>query len=59
MEFIDNVGRLLGDELKKSLTRGSKLKIAAACFSIYAFESLKRELANIDSMECLTALIMS
>ncbi len=51
MEFIDNVGRLLGDELKKSLTRGSKLKIAAACFSIYAFESLKRELANIDSME--------
>jgi len=30
---------------------GAKLKIAASCFSIYAFEALKRELEKIESLE--------
>lgn len=30
---------------------GSKLKIAASCFSIYAFESLRSELEKIDSLQ--------
>src|ERR1039457_2157536 len=51
MEIIDNVNRLLGDNLKQSLTAGAKLKIAASCFSIYAFEALKAELEQIDSLE--------
>ncbi len=29
----------------------TKLKIAASCFSIYAFEALKKELSKIDSLE--------
>lgn len=51
MELLDNINHLVGDNLKQSLTPGAKLKIAASCFSIYAFESLKDELENIQSLE--------
>ena len=51
MEIIDNINRLLGDNLKQSLTAGAKLKIAASCFSIYAFEALKTELEKIELLE--------
>jgi len=51
MEIIDNINHLLGDNIKQDIEKGSKLKIAASCFSIYAFEALKRELQKIDSLE--------
>lgn len=51
MEIIDNINKLLGTDLKQTLTKGSKLKVAASCFSIYAYEALKAELSNVDSME--------
>ncbi len=51
MEIIDNISQLLGDNLKQTISEGSKLKIAASCFSIYAFEALKDELEKIDSLE--------
>ncbi|MNR82464.1 ATP-dependent helicase HepA [compost metagenome] len=51
MEIIDNISHLLGDDLKRTITEGVKLKIAASCFSIYAFEALKTELETIDSLE--------
>lgn len=44
MKLIDNVNSHLGDDLKQTLKKGSKLSIAAASFSIYAFEALKRNL---------------
>ena len=37
MEIIDNINRLLGDDLKHSILPGAKLRIAASCFSIYAY----------------------
>lgn len=43
MEIIDNLNKLLGDDIKVTLTRDSKLRIAASTFSIYAFESLRKE----------------
>ena len=43
MEIIDNINKLLGDDLKSTITSDSKLKIAASCFSIYAYEALKKE----------------
>ena len=49
--IIDNINHLLGDNLKQTIKPGSKLKIAASCFSIYAFEALKKELENIASLE--------
>jgi superfamily II DNA or RNA helicase len=51
MEIIDNINRLLGDDLKKALQPGAKLKIAASCFSIYAFEALRAELEKIESLQ--------
>ena len=51
MELIDNINQLLGDSLKRTVTPGSKLKIAASCFSIYAFEALKSELESIESLQ--------
>ncbi|MCW5961019.1 MAG: DEAD/DEAH box helicase family protein [Pyrinomonadaceae bacterium] len=51
MELIDNVSRLFGDDLQQTLKPGARLKIAASCFSIYAFEALKTELESVDSLE--------
>ena len=41
MEIIDNINRLLGDDFKQTLKPGARLKVAASCFSMYAFEVLK------------------
>ncbi len=49
--MIDNTSVLLGDDLKQTLGKGSRLKIAAACFSIYAFEALRQELEQVDSLQ--------
>ena len=51
MQLIDNINRLLGDDLQGELRPGAKLKIAASCFSIYAFEALRNELENLESFE--------
>ena len=51
MELIDNIGRLLGDDLKQALKPGAKLKVAASCFSMYAFEALKAELEQIEELQ--------
>lgn len=51
MKIIDNINSLLGDDLKASIHPKAKLKIAASCFSIYAYEALKSELAKIESLE--------
>ncbi|MEX1115317.1 MAG: helicase-related protein [Akkermansiaceae bacterium] len=51
LTLLDNITHLLGDDLKRTLTPGAKLKIAASCFSIYAYEALKAELEQVDSVE--------
>lgn len=51
MEIIDNVNRLLGDDLKDTLDRGSKVRIAASTFSIFAFEALRKELEQVSELE--------
>ena len=51
MKIIDNINSLLGNDLKESLKPRSKLKIAASCFSMYAYEALKAELSKLDSLD--------
>jgi SNF2 family DNA or RNA helicase len=51
VRVIDNINELLGDDLKREIGRGSKLRIAASAFSIFAFEALKSELERIDGLE--------
>lgn len=50
MEVINNIDKLLGDDLKHSIRKGSKLSIAASCFSIYAYEALMKELNQVDEV---------
>jgi len=50
MKLIDNINHKLGDELVKSIGRGSKLSIAAAGFSIFAYEELKKQLQQVDEL---------
>ena len=50
MEIIDNVNKTLKEDLAKTLTKGSKIAIAASCFSIYAFQTLKKELEGISEL---------
>jgi hypothetical protein len=51
MQILDNINALWGDDLKQTLKPGAKLKIAASCFSIYAYEALKKELEQVESLE--------
>ena len=51
MKVLNNITELFGDDLKQSLDSGARLKIAASCFSIYAFEALKDELEQIEALE--------
>ena len=50
IEIINNKDKLLKDDLASEIKKGSKLSIAAACFSIYAFQELKKELSGIDEL---------
>ena len=50
MKLIDNVNSRLGDDLRESIKKGSKLSIAASSFSIYAYEDLKKELGSIEEL---------
>lgn len=50
MELIDNKNKKLRDDLSVEIKNGSKLSIAAACFSIYAFQELKKQLLGIDEL---------
>lgn len=51
MMILDNINHFLGADLKQTIRAGARLKIAAATFSIYAFEALKKELEKIHSLE--------
>lgn len=42
MELINNTTKILKDDLNEEIKEGSKLSIASACFSIYAFQELKK-----------------
>ncbi|WP_246333829.1 hypothetical protein [Thermoactinomyces mirandus] len=50
MEVINNIDRFLGDDLKHTLRKGTKVSIAASCFSIYAYEALKKELEQVNEV---------
>ena len=50
MELINNTSKTLRDDLAIEIHKGSKLSIAAACFSIYAFQELKKELKGIEEL---------
>ena len=50
VKLIDNVNNTLKEDLKNQIKKSSKISIAAASFSIYAFDQIKEELKNIDEL---------
>ena len=42
MEIIDNINKTLKEDLRIELHKGSRLSIAAACFSIYDYLELNK-----------------
>lgn len=50
VESFDNITNTVRDDLERSIKKGSKLSIAGAYFSYYAYNELKRRLNNIDEL---------
>ena len=50
MQIIDNIHRVLKEDLEETILSGSKVSIAASCFSISAFDELKAQLKDIDEL---------
>lgn len=50
MELIDNINKTLRDDLAVEIKKHSKVSIAAAYFSMYAFKELKAQLKDIDEL---------
>lgn len=48
IRVIDNINSILRDDLKETIRSKSRVSIAAACFSMYAFDNLKKQLSTID-----------
>ena len=48
--LIDNVNKTLSEDLLATIQKGSKISIAASCFSIYAYQELKKVLEEIDEL---------
>jgi SNF2 family DNA or RNA helicase len=48
MKIFDNVTEIVRDDMAKTIKRNSKVSVAAACFSMYAYNELKKQLEGID-----------
>jgi len=49
-EMIDNVSKTVKENLTETIKKGDKLSIAAACFSMYAYQALKKQLDCIEGL---------
>ena len=50
MEVFNNTEKIVKDDLIETIKPKSKVSIAAACFSIYAYQELKKELEKIEEL---------
>ena len=48
VKIFDNINDIVRDDMISTINKGSKISIAAACFSIYAYKELKEQLEQID-----------
>lgn len=48
MEIFDNITKVVRDDLKEKIQPQSKVSVAAACFSMYAYKELKSQLEKVD-----------
>jgi len=50
VQILDNINNTIKDDLQKEVKKGSKISIAAACFSIYAYQELKKQLEGVEEL---------
>lgn len=50
MKIFNNITEKVRDDLIEKIKRGSKVSIAASCFSIYAYNELKKQLQKVDNL---------
>ena len=50
MQIIDNINTTVKEDLQSTIHKNSKISIAAACFSIYAYQELQKQLEGIDEL---------
>ena len=53
MKVFDNIVNIARDDMRETICKGSKVSIAAAYFSIYAFSELKEQLMDVDEFRFL------
>ena len=50
MKVFNNVTDIVRNDMAVTMKKGSKVAIAAACFSMYAYNELKKQLENVDEL---------
>ena len=50
MEIFNNTTKVVKDDIERKIQRGSRISIAAACFSIYAYQELKKQLDSCEEL---------
>ena len=50
MEIFDNITKIVRDDIADNMTNKSRISVAAACFSIYAYKELKKQLESVKEM---------
>lgn len=50
MEIFNNTTKVVKDDLTKVIQPGSRVSVAAACFSIYAYQELQQQLEACDEL---------
>lgn len=48
MKILDNITNTVRDDLRMEIKRGSRISVAAACFSMYAYQELKKQLESVE-----------
>ena len=44
MKIFNNITEIVRDDLQKTIKKNGKVCVAAACFSMYAYQELKQQL---------------
>ena len=53
MKILDNITNTVRDDLRVEIKKGSRVSIAAVCFSMYAYKELKKQLETIDEFKLI------
>ncbi len=50
MKVFDNLTNIVRDDMEAIIARNSRVSIAAACFSMYAYNELQKQLEDVDEL---------